>query len=69
MKKIFIPVAVIVLILAIVAVILSKTSGGNNSELGYHTHENGEIHYDSGEVVTQETHTHENGEVHYGAAE
>ncbi|MCM1365043.1 MAG: hypothetical protein NC122_08190 [Faecalibacterium sp.] len=69
MKKIFIPVAVIVVILAIVAIILSKTSGTGDSELGYHTHANGEIHYDSGEVVTsvQESHTHADGEVHYGS--
>lgn len=56
MKKIFIPVAVIVIILAIAAVILSKTSPTNP---GYHVHEDGSTHYD----VTY--HTHDNGETHY----
>lgn len=56
MKKIFIPVAIVVIILAIVAVILSKTSPVNP---GYHVHEDGSTHYD----VTY--HTHDNGETHY----
>lgn len=56
MKKIFIPVAIVVIILAIVAVILSKTSPANP---GYHVHEDGSTHYD----VTY--HTHDNGETHY----
>lgn len=63
MKKIFIPVAIVVLILAVVAIILSKTSGTNNNP-GYHTHANGEIHYDS--ITAENYHTHANGEVHYG---
>ena len=56
MKKIFIPVAIVVIILAIVAVILSKTSPANP---GYHVHEDGSTHYD----VTY--HTHDNGETPY----
>lgn len=56
MKKIFIPVAIVVIILAIVAVILSKTGPTNP---GYHVHEDGSTHYD----VTY--HTHDNGETHY----
>ncbi len=60
MKKIFIPVAIVVIILAIVAVILSKTSPSNP---GYHVHEDGSTHYD--EVVT-DYHTHADGETHYG---
>lgn len=56
MKKIFIPIAIVVIILAIVAVILSKTSPANP---GYHVHEDGSTHYD----VTY--HTHDNGETHY----
>ncbi len=59
MKKIFIPVGIIVLILAIIAVILSKTSPANP---GYHVHEDGSTHYD----VTEEYHTHADGETHYG---
>ena len=61
MKKIFIPVAIVVLILAIIAVILSRTD--SNEGLGYHVHENGETHYDT--ISDQEYHTHENGETHY----
>ena len=58
MKKIFIPVAVVVIILAIVAVILSRTSPTNP---GYHVHEDGSTHYDEG--VTY--HTHADGATHY----
>ncbi|MBR2892550.1 MAG: hypothetical protein IKB94_01725 [Clostridia bacterium] len=65
MKQIFIPVAIVVVILAIVAVILSKTGDTSGSELGYHTHANGETHYDS-TTTTQEYHTHADGETHYG---
>lgn len=65
MKKIFIPVAIIVLILAIIAVILSKTTPTNP---GYHVHEDGSTHYDSDVVETtaQEYHVHEDGVTHYG---
>lgn len=66
MKKIFIPVAIVVLILAIVAVVLSKTSDTSNP--GYHVHEDGSTHYD--EVVETTTaadyHVHDDGETHYG---
>ena len=58
MKKIFIPVTVVVIILDIVAVILSRTSPTNP---GYHVHEDGSTHYD--EVVTY--HTHADGATHY----
>lgn len=61
MKKIFIPVAIVVLILAIIAVILSKTTPTNDGA-GYHTHADGQTHYDS--VV--EYHTHADGQTHYG---
>ena len=63
MKQIFIPVAIVVVLLAIVAAVLSNT--GDTSELGYHTHENGEIHYDD-PTTTQEYHVHEDGVTHYG---
>lgn len=66
MKQIFIPVAVVVIILAIVAVILSKTGDTGSSELGYHTHANGETHYDTQTTTTQEYHVHADGETHYG---
>lgn len=65
MKQIFIPVAIVVVILAIVAVVLSKTGDASGSELGYHTHANGETHYD-GPTTTQEYHVHEDGVTHYG---
>lgn len=60
MKTIFIPVAIVVLILAIVAVILSK---GNTTNPGYHVHEDGSTHYDEGYEPTY--HVHDDGETHY----
>ena len=65
MKHIFIPVAIVVVLLAIVAAILSNTGNSGGSELGYHTHANGETHYD-GPTTTQEYHVHEDGVTHYG---
>lgn len=62
MKKIFIPVAVVVIILAIVAVILSKTSP---ADPGYHVHEDGSTHYYE-DTTTEEYHTHADGVTHYG---
>ncbi len=62
MKSIFIPVAIVILVLAIVAVILSKTSGTTNP--GYHVHEDGSTHYDS-EVVESTYHVHDDGVTHY----
>lgn len=59
MKKIFIPVAIIVLILAVVAIILSKTSP---TDPGYHVHEDGETHYYSQDATF---HVHEDGVTHY----
>ena len=61
MKHIFIPVAIIVLILAIVAVIMSNNSGSTSP--GYHVHEDGSTHYDEGYEPTY--HVHEDGETHY----
>ena len=61
MKTIFIPVAIVVLILAIVAVILSKGNTGTNP--GYHVHEDGSTHYD--EVVSTTYHVHDDGVTHY----
>lgn len=60
MKKIFIPVAIVVLILAIIAVILSKTSP---TQQNYHVHEDGETHYY--EEVETTYHVHDDGETHY----
>ena len=63
MKTIFIPVAIIVLILAIVAVVLSN---GNTSNPGYHVHEDGSTHYDEGYEPTEPTyHVHDDGVTHY----
>lgn len=59
MKKIFIPVAIVVLILAIVAVILSKT---NPTGQNYHVHEDGETHFYEAETTY---HVHEDGVTHY----
>lgn len=61
MKQIFIPVALVVLILAIVAVVLSKS--GTSSNPGYHVHEDGSTHYD--EVVETTYHVHDDGVTHY----
>ncbi|MBQ7117476.1 MAG: hypothetical protein IJN88_04635 [Clostridia bacterium] len=60
MKKIFIPVAIVVLILAIIAIILSKT---NPTPQNYHVHEDGETHYY--EEVEPTYHVHEDGVTHY----
>lgn len=60
MKKIFIPVAIVVLILAIVAVILSKTSP---TEQNYHVHEDGQTHFY--EEVESTYHVHDDGVTHY----
>lgn len=60
MKKIFIPVAVVVLILAVVAVILSKTSPTQNTE--YHVHDDGETHYYAADTTY---HVHDDGVTHY----
>ena len=61
MKHIFIPVAIVVLILAIVAVILSNGNSGTNP--GYHVHEDGSTHYDEGYEPTY--YVHDDGETHY----
>lgn len=63
MKKIFIPVAIVVAILAIVAVILSKTSPTNQN---YHVHEDGSTHYYEDTTTTQTYHVHDDGVTHYG---
>ena len=64
MKHIFIPVVIVVVLLAIVAAVLSGTDN-SGSEAGYHTHANGETHYDS-TITTQEYHVHDDGVTHYG---
>lgn len=61
MKKIFIPVAIVVLILAVIAVILSRTSP--TQDPGYHVHDDGETHYYE---TTAAYHVHDDGETHYG---
>ena len=57
MKKIFVPVAIVVLILMIVAIVLAKTSP---ADPGYHVHEDGETHY-----YETTYHVHDDGETHY----
>lgn len=65
MKKIFIPVIVVIAALMILVVFLTK--GGTANDSTYHTHSDGETHYGTHEVTTtQPYHTHENGEIHYG---
>ncbi len=59
MKKIFIPVGIVVLILAIIAIILSKT---NPTPQNYHVHEDGVTHYDE---VDTTYHVHDDGVTHY----
>ena len=59
MKKILIPVLAIVAVLLIIATVLSQTD--KNSGTGtYHTHEDGETHYDETTY-----HVHEDGVTHY----
>ena len=55
MKKIVIPVAIVIAVLMIAAIILSKM----NSAPGYHVHEDGSTHYET------TYHVHDNGETHY----
>ena len=61
MKKIFIPVAIVVLILAVIAVILSKTSPTENQN--YHVHDDGQTHYY--EEVETTYHVHDDGVTHF----
>ena len=62
MKKIMIPVIAVIAVLLIVATILAQTN--KNSGTGtYHTHENGEIHYDSQTEPTY--HVHDDGVTHW----
>lgn len=64
MKKIFIPVIVVIAALMILVVFLTR--GGSATDSNYHTHENGETHYGTHDTTTaQAYHTHENGETHY----
>lgn len=60
MKKIFIPVGIVVLILAIIAIILSKTNP--TQDPGYHVHDDGETHYYE---VESTYHVHDDGVTHY----
>lgn len=61
MKKIMIPVIAVIAVLLIVATILAKTN--ENSGATYHTHENGETHYDNQPEPTY--HVHDDGVTHW----
>lgn len=50
MKKIFIPVIVVIAALMILVVFLTK--GGTANDSTYHTHSDGETHYGTHEVTT-----------------
>ena len=63
MKKIMIPVVAVIVALLIIATVLAQTNKNNGSSGTYHTHENGEIHYDSEPEPTY--HVHEDGVTHY----
>ena len=65
MKKIIIPILIVILALFIVAMFLGR-SNRTNSEQGYHTHEDGSTHYDVVKTTSQEYHVHADGETHYG---
>ena len=61
MKKILIPVLIVIAVLLIVSTVLAQTN--KNSGGTYHTHENGEIHYDSENEPTY--HVHDDGVTHW----
>ena len=61
MKKIMIPVIIVVVALLLVATILAKT--GDNSGATYHTHADGVTHYDNEPEPTY--HVHDDGVTHY----
>lgn len=67
MKKIFIPVIVVIAALMILVVFLTR--GGTANDSTYHTHADGETHYGTHDTTTTtapEYHTHADGETHYG---
>lgn len=63
MKKIIIPVVIVVAVLLILATVLSKTNQSSNEGVGYHTHADGVTHYDNQPEPTY--HTHADGVTHY----
>ena len=63
MKKILIPVLVVIAILLIVSTVLAQTNKNNGTAGSYHTHANGEIHYDNEPEPTY--HVHDDGVTHY----
>ncbi|MBQ7005639.1 MAG: hypothetical protein IJN68_04340 [Clostridia bacterium] len=63
MKKIMIPVLIVIAILLIVATVLAKTGDNANSDAAYHTHADGVTHYDNIPETTY--HVHEDGVTHY----
>ena len=65
MKKILIPILIVIVALFIVAMFLGRSNRAN-SDAGYHTHEDGSTHYDVAETTAEEYHVHEDGETHYG---
>lgn len=62
MKKIMIPVIAIIAVLLIVATVLAQTNKQSGTGT-YHTHENGEIHYDNETEPTY--HVHDDGVTHW----
>ncbi len=62
MKKIMIPVIAVIVVLLIVATVLAQTNKSNGTST-YHTHENGEIHYDNEPEPTY--HVHDDGVTHW----
>ena len=66
MKKIMVPVLIVIAVLLVLATVLSKTNSSNNAssgDVGYHTHADGSIHYDEEPETTY--HVHEDGVTHY----
>ena len=63
MKKIMIPVLIVVAVLLILATVLANTGDNKNSGAAYHTHEDGVTHYENQPEPTY--HVHEDGVTHY----
>ncbi|MBQ6600128.1 MAG: hypothetical protein IIX36_00640 [Clostridia bacterium] len=62
MKKILIPVLAVIAVLLIISTVLAQTNK-NNGTGTYHTHENGETHYDNQTEPTY--HVHDDGVTHW----
>lgn len=62
MKKLLIPLLAVIAVLLILSTVLAQTNKSSGSGT-YHTHANGEIHYDNEPETTY--HVHDDGVTHY----